>query len=427
MPDGFPVGFRILLREWVPEGIDLDEAIGWAKVLEKEGIAYLSPSAGTYNSIFRDDIKRRMARKAYLIEDVRRLTGNVGIPTILSGRLTTPAMAEDLLEEGIAPLIGLGRPLRVDPKWLVKARLGERITPCTNCNWCLRRVALEKGFSCALWPQILQERVDLNHSLLDRNYRGLSVISTTRDLETLKAALPEYLPVPGGGPVTIDPTALFFLKTDPENPPADLREDFLAWGRSVLERSGFHGAHFRFLERPWQADCREEVSAVTQGGNHGIVLIVRDRNEPWREHIPYRLQHKVVGLLGSNANRTRVLVPLDLSPTTLLVMLFLRQSWMAKPGFTFDFVHVITRSAGHETRQWEHFKRVLDWHNGYTLKMIPVENGVARSLLGLINKEGYGTIIMGKRGLSGIKRWLLGSVSSKILKGLEDQTLFLID
>jgi nucleotide-binding universal stress UspA family protein len=34
---------------------------------------------------------------------------------------------------------------------------------------------------------------------------------------------------------------------------------------------------------------------------------------------------------------------------------------------------------------------------------------------------------MGKRGLSGLKRMVLGSVSGKVLKGLTGQTLILVD
>jgi 2,4-dienoyl-CoA reductase-like NADH-dependent reductase (Old Yellow Enzyme family) len=53
LPSGFLVGFRLLLREWVPGGIDLDEALAFAEALASEGVGYLSPSVGTYHSISR--------------------------------------------------------------------------------------------------------------------------------------------------------------------------------------------------------------------------------------------------------------------------------------------------------------------------------------------------------------------------------------
>jgi nucleotide-binding universal stress UspA family protein len=39
----------------------------------------------------------------------------------------------------------------------------------------------------------------------------------------------------------------------------------------------------------------------------------------------------------------------------------------------------------------------------------------------------FDTIIMGRRGVSRIKRWILGSVSAKLLREVSDETLFLID
>jgi len=56
-----------------------------------------------------------------------------------------------------------------------------------------------------------------------------------------------------------------------------------------------------------------------------------------------------------------------------------------------------------------------------------LNGSVSDTILECAKTENYGTIIMGKRGLSGIKRWLLGSVSSGVLRGLTGQSLFLID
>jgi 2,4-dienoyl-CoA reductase-like NADH-dependent reductase (Old Yellow Enzyme family) len=44
LPPGCLLGFRFLLREWVPGGIDLDQALAFAETLAAEGINHLSPS-----------------------------------------------------------------------------------------------------------------------------------------------------------------------------------------------------------------------------------------------------------------------------------------------------------------------------------------------------------------------------------------------
>ncbi len=158
VPPGFPIGFRLLLREWVPGGIDPDQALLFAYCLEKEGIAYLSASAGTYNSIFSSQVKKRMARTAYLEKEMTCLTSKVGIPTIIAGRITLPERAETLIRNKVADLIGLGRPLRADPDWIAKSVNPETLNPakkiisCTNCNRCLKQVILEKASSAVNGP-----------------------------------------------------------------------------------------------------------------------------------------------------------------------------------------------------------------------------------------------------------------------------------
>ena len=118
VPDDFPVGFRLLLREWVPGGIDLPEALSWAGLLEKEGIAYLSATVGTYNSIFSSRALKQMGRPGYLRADMKKLTKAVQVPTIVSGRIIKPSLAEKLIRKSVADLVGLGRPIRVDMDWI---------------------------------------------------------------------------------------------------------------------------------------------------------------------------------------------------------------------------------------------------------------------------------------------------------------------
>ncbi|MBF0469698.1 MAG: NADH:flavin oxidoreductase [Desulfamplus sp.] len=122
LPKDMPLGFRIILREWVPGGIDLSESLVFASILENEGIAYLSASVGTYNSILSPAVLKKMSRIAYLEPDMAKLTARVNIPTIISGRVTTPLCADKLVTEGISDFIGLGRPIRTDPQWVTKAK-----------------------------------------------------------------------------------------------------------------------------------------------------------------------------------------------------------------------------------------------------------------------------------------------------------------
>ena len=131
--------------------------------------------------------------------------------------------------------------------------------------------------------------------------------------------------------------------------------------------------------------------------------------------------------LNANAYPHRVIVPVDLSDATLLVMIFLKQTHIGKKIFSFNFVHVVTQSSGQEEQRWKEAKKIVGFNEKTPLQLISTKTGVAPALIKIIQAQKYGTIVMGKRGLSGIKQWLLGSVSAGLMRNLTDQSLFLID
>jgi 2,4-dienoyl-CoA reductase (NADPH2) len=107
--------------------------------------------------------------------------------------------------------------------------------------------------------------------------------------------------------------------------------------------------------------------------------------------------------------------------------MYLKQSYMGKQGIRINFVHVVSGATVAAERRWTELKWISNIEKDYPLHFISSSGDVPAALLGVIQSEKYGTIIMGKRGLSGVKRWVLGSVSAGVLRGLTDQTLFLVD
>jgi len=58
-----------------------------------------------------------------------------------------------------------------------------------------------------------------------------------------------------------------------------------------------------------------------------------------------------------------------------------------------------------------------------------VENskrGVARDIINEAN-SGYSTVVLGRRGLSGIQEFFLGSVSSKVINSVKNVSVFVVD
>ena len=147
----FPVGCRFLADEWLSDGFGLEEARVLARRLEEKGSAYLSVTAGTYESMFRKDKLELSWQDGYMADLAGEIKKEVGIPVIASGRIATPDLAERIIG-GQADLVGLGRVLMVDHLWPRKACQGEEIKRCRpECDVCLQLAMRQKPVICAGW------------------------------------------------------------------------------------------------------------------------------------------------------------------------------------------------------------------------------------------------------------------------------------
>lgn len=61
-----------------------------------------------------------------------------------------------------------------------------------------------------------------------------------------------------------------------------------------------------------------------------------------------------------------------------------------------------------------------------TIKAEPKKSGVARDIINE-SESGYGAIVIGRRGLSGIKDFILGSVSQKIFSAAKDVSVLVVN
>jgi len=425
LPAGFPLGFRLLLREWVPGGIDLAEALDFAARLEAEGVSYFSPSVGTYQSMFKPEVRAAMSRLAYLRDDALALKKRVHRPVIVSGRVQTPALAEQLLAEGAGDLIGLGRVLRVDPEWVVKVRVGKAVRACRNCYLCLKRVVLDQGFVCVRWSRWRQARTDLEQRLLKRDlYRSLWVAAGIGDLDVLRGPMAAaMIPARPG----IRTTVLFLQAADPD-PGFDAGASaFIEWSRAMWDQRSVKAGELTHTVRRLRGPADAEVGAELIQGGYGTVLFARNPSEPWRERFLYRHRAKAVCLLGSHPRWSEVLVALDLGLVSLFVLRNLAHALVPNPVFKFDFIHVLQGTEVEARRRWDEIRRILGWEEQAALRLVPSMGNVAGDILRELRAGGHGTLVMGKRGLSRIKRLFLGSVSAAVLQGLDTQTLILID
>lgn len=114
------------------------------------------------------------------------------IPVAVVGSITTPDEAEQILEEGRADLVALGRPFVADPDWANKARDNrpEEIRTCIRCVSCYGVATGGCSQGCAVNPRYERElRLQTEEAIQERKVR-----TTGRVPEKKKIA------VIGGGP-----------------------------------------------------------------------------------------------------------------------------------------------------------------------------------------------------------------------------------
>lgn len=152
-PD-FPIGYRYMADEWDTSGFQLEEAKIVAHQLEQLGVAYLSVTAGTYETIFTPEKLALSQQEGYQSELAAEIKKVVTIPVIAAGRIATPELAEKIISTGKADLVGLARVLLADPQWPVKAFNGQAadIVSCRkDCDVCLQLVMKQQPVICAAW------------------------------------------------------------------------------------------------------------------------------------------------------------------------------------------------------------------------------------------------------------------------------------
>jgi 2,4-dienoyl-CoA reductase (NADPH2) len=152
----FPIGYRFLADEWLPDGLKLKESLVLAQALAENGIAYISVMGGTYESFLLPEVVKKSKRPGYMVSLANAVKRKVKVPVITAGRISTPAKAEKILQAGQADLIGLARMLWVDPQWPLKARKGldRSIIKCSpNCDACFQLVTKGKPAFCPKWPK----------------------------------------------------------------------------------------------------------------------------------------------------------------------------------------------------------------------------------------------------------------------------------
>jgi 2,4-dienoyl-CoA reductase-like NADH-dependent reductase (Old Yellow Enzyme family)/thioredoxin reductase len=151
---GYPLIMRMSLIQHVEGGIQLDDGLKAAQAYEKAGVDAIDVSQGCYGAI-PYTVPPYYLPVGVNVELAEAVKKKVKVPVIVAGRITTPELAEEILQSGKADFISLGRVQLADPDFVKKAAEGrsDEIVRCIACDQgCVGRAFAGLGASCMFNP-----------------------------------------------------------------------------------------------------------------------------------------------------------------------------------------------------------------------------------------------------------------------------------
>ena len=151
------LGYRINSASFWPNDLEIEDITGITADIEKRAdIDYVNVSAGVHHSFIHTPMHYEAGWEKGYARAIKDVTTK---PVFLVGRITTPEVAEQLLESGDGDAILLGRQMFADPEWAAKAAQGrsDDIRQCVAANHCWKSVSVGGRVQCIYNPTVGRE------------------------------------------------------------------------------------------------------------------------------------------------------------------------------------------------------------------------------------------------------------------------------
>ena len=158
---GLLIEYRMSGAEEIEGGLSKEEGIEFAKLLDgKVDIIHVSAGLDTeeYQAVHtHPTMFLPHGVNVHYAADIK--AAGVKTPVLTIGGINTPELAEQILEEGKADIVGFTRALIADPYFPEKAKHGhpEDIIPCLRCLDCLTGLHAGNNLCCAVNPRTARE------------------------------------------------------------------------------------------------------------------------------------------------------------------------------------------------------------------------------------------------------------------------------
>ena len=166
--DKFIIIYRLSMLDLVEGGSSNSEVIELAKKIEKAGASIINTGIGWHEA--RVPTIATMVPRGAFSQISKQVKEQVSIPVVTSNRINTPELAEQLINNGVADMVSMARPLLADPEFVNKAKTGNsnRINTCIACNQaCIDHTFENKVSSCLVNPRAAFE-TELNFTQTER-------------------------------------------------------------------------------------------------------------------------------------------------------------------------------------------------------------------------------------------------------------------
>lgn len=156
------VGIRLTVEELVPGGLEPEDWIEIARIIEDEGlIDYVMTTAGAYQSATYI-MPPYDVPNSWLVPPIAKLKKALSIPVFAVSGISSANEAEQILARGDADMVAMTRAQIADPAFAKKTKEGheDEIYHCLRCNQgCVARLFHGSSMTCQINPATGREAI----------------------------------------------------------------------------------------------------------------------------------------------------------------------------------------------------------------------------------------------------------------------------
>lgn len=138
IPRDMPLFMRIDAHDdYLEGGLTIEEIIEFSKMAGEAGVDVLDVSRGNFSSAaIKYEVPPIDLPRGFNVENASRIRNETGMLTVAVGRINDPHQADQILSEGKADMVVMGRAQLADPEFCNKAMAGKEwsIVRCVGCN-----------------------------------------------------------------------------------------------------------------------------------------------------------------------------------------------------------------------------------------------------------------------------------------------------